>query len=60
MTSWCKTGASQDRGESAVYQYAEVEEGYPKYMTSLKQEPRFKNLSVALDDGIDAAFADQR
>jgi hypothetical protein len=41
-------------------QYTEVEEGYPKYIaTSLKQEPRFKNLDV-IDDGIDAAFADQR
>jgi hypothetical protein len=50
-------------------QYAEVEEGYPKSIaTSLRQEPRFKNLGTTSDasliasinTGIDAAFADQR
>lgn len=41
--------------------YDVVDEGYPKQIaTSLKQEPRFKNLSFACADGIDAAFADRR
>ena len=41
--------------------YTQVEEGYPKYIaTSLKQEPRFRNLDVDCGDGIDAAFADRR
>nr|WP_277875294.1 hemopexin repeat-containing protein [Alkalinema sp. FACHB-956] len=49
------------------YQYSEhnVDEGYPKTIaTSLRQEPRFKNLDAGtlakLADGIDAAFADRR
>ncbi len=41
--------------------YELVEEGYPKYIaTSLKEEPRFKNLDVAWNNGIDAAFTDRR
>ncbi|RIK36816.1 MAG: hypothetical protein DCC55_26150, partial [Chloroflexi bacterium] len=38
-----------------------VENGYPKYIaTSLKQEPRFKNLTFSFENGIDAGLADQR
>ena len=38
-----------------------VDEGYPRYIaTSLKNEPRFQNLHVSLDTGLDAAFADKR
>ncbi|MEZ4712470.1 MAG: hemopexin repeat-containing protein [Caldilineaceae bacterium] len=41
--------------------YGAVENGYPKYIgSSLKKEPRFKNLAVNLESGIDAAFADDR
>ncbi|MFP4100543.1 hemopexin repeat-containing protein [Coleofasciculus sp.] len=41
--------------------YDAVEEGYPKYIVpSLKDEPRFKNLNVSYENGIDAAFADRR
>ncbi len=42
-------------------QYNEAEAGYPKYIhTSLKEEPRFKELTKVFDSGIDAAFADYR
>ncbi|MGA9377783.1 MAG: hemopexin repeat-containing protein, partial [Phormidium sp.] len=42
-------------------QYDAVEEGYPKYIVpSLQEEPRFKNLKISFNDGIDAAFTDQR
>lgn len=38
-----------------------VDEGYPRYIkTSLRNEPRFQNLHLALDGGLDAAFADRR
>ncbi len=38
-----------------------VDQGYPRYIaTSLKNEPRFQNLHVSLETGVDAAFADQR
>lgn len=41
--------------------YDVVDEGYPKYIaTSLKKEPRFKNLDFSGNEGIDAAFADRR
>jgi hypothetical protein len=41
--------------------YATVDDGYPKNIaTSLATEPRFTNLTVRLDGGVDAAFADQR
>ena len=41
--------------------YKEVDEGYPKTIqNSLKEEPRFKNLTTDFSTGIDAAFADQR
>ena len=40
---------------------ATVEDGYPRSIaTSLRAEPRFANLTVPLDGGIDAAVADQR
>ncbi|MCO6477406.1 MAG: hypothetical protein J5I94_12325 [Phaeodactylibacter sp.] len=46
-----------DRGNG----YSNVDEGYPKTIkTSLKEEPRFKNMELELESGIDAAFADQR
>ena len=42
-------------------QYEAVENGYPRYIaTSLKKEPRFKNLDTVFENGIDAAFADRR
>jgi hypothetical protein len=41
--------------------YSTVDDGYPKNIaTSLATEPRFANLTVRLDGGIDAAVADQR
>lgn len=41
--------------------YRTVDNGYPKYIaTSLKHEPRFKNLLDGFETGVDAAFADQR
>ncbi len=40
---------------------ATVEDGYPRSIaTSLRAEPRFANLTISLDGGIDAAVADQR
>lgn len=49
--------------DKSIDQY--VDEGYPKTIaTSLRQEPRFKNLDAGtlakIADGIDAAFADRR
>lgn len=42
-------------------QYDQVEEGYPKYIsTSLHHEPRFRNLEKPWSGKIDAAFADRR
>lgn len=42
-------------------QYTTVESGYPKYIaTSLRTEPRFKNLTTTFENGIDAALADRR
>ena len=40
--------------------YSFVDEGYPKAIASLSQEPRFTALTAPLTDPIDAAFADQR
>ncbi len=41
--------------------YATVDDGYPRDIgTSLTGEPRFANLTVALESGIDAAVADRR
>jgi Tc toxin complex TcA C-terminal TcB-binding domain/Neuraminidase-like domain/Hemopexin len=41
--------------------YANVDDGYPRDIaTSLRGEPRFANLTVPLDGGIDAAAADRR
>ena len=38
-----------------------VDEGYPKAIaTGLKNEPRFRNLTVSLSGGIEAAVADRR
>ncbi len=40
--------------------YSEVEAGYPRKLEELKEEPRFEELKVTLEDGIDAAIADNR
>ena len=41
--------------------YANVDDGYPRDVaTSLHTEPRFTNLAVTLDSGVDAAVADRR
>ncbi|MTI33032.1 hemopexin repeat-containing protein [Xanthovirga aplysinae] len=40
--------------------YSQVEAGYPKKISSLKEEPRFEELKVELSKGIDAAIADNR
>ncbi|MBE7383698.1 MAG: hypothetical protein F6J95_020045 [Leptolyngbya sp. SIO1E4] len=40
--------------------YSTVEQGYPRSIHRLKDEPRFRGLQVAFPEGIDAAFADQR
>ena len=40
--------------------YDTVEQGYPRSIDRLKEEPRFRGLQRAFPDGIDAAFADQR
>jgi hypothetical protein len=41
--------------------YATVDDSYPRDIaTSLRGEPRFANLTVRLDGGIDAAAADRR
>jgi hypothetical protein len=41
--------------------YTTVDDGYPRTIAaSLAAEPRFANLTVRLDGGIDAAVADQR
>lgn len=40
--------------------YRNVEEGYPKNLKYLKDEPRFRNFDIKLDHGIDAVFADKR
>ena len=40
--------------------YGKVEPGYPKAIGLLKDEPRFKDLDMMLDEGIDAAFSDRR
>ena len=40
--------------------YETVEQGYPRSISRLKDEPRFRGLEVIFPDGIDAAFADQR
>ncbi|MBP2329129.1 hypothetical protein JOF56_009514 [Kibdelosporangium banguiense] len=38
---------------------AEIDSGYPKLLSSLKDEPRLIKLSVSIDH-VDAAFSDQR
>nr|VFK63844.1 MAG: Hemopexin [Candidatus Kentron sp. UNK]VFK70947.1 MAG: Hemopexin [Candidatus Kentron sp. UNK] len=40
--------------------YSKVEQGYPRAISRIKEEPRFRGLEVDFPDGIDAAFADQR
>ncbi len=40
--------------------YSNVEQGYPRSIHRLKEEPRFRGLQTAFPEGIDAAFADQR
>lgn len=40
--------------------YSRVDEGYPQNLDQLKTEPRFSNLDMDLEKGIDAACADQR
>ncbi|MFL5909959.1 MAG: hemopexin repeat-containing protein [Gaiellaceae bacterium] len=39
--------------------YAVVDDGYPRSLADLAEEPRFAHLGVQLD-GVDAAFADRR
>ncbi|WP_299462925.1 hemopexin repeat-containing protein [uncultured Microscilla sp.] len=40
--------------------YDKVDSGYPKPLTQLSKEPRFKHLTIDCSEGIDAAFADRR
>ncbi|NET40671.1 hemopexin repeat-containing protein [Okeania sp. SIO2B3] len=40
--------------------YDTVEQGYPRSLSRLKDEPRFRGLQTTFPEGIDAAFADQR
>ncbi|XOF34642.1 MAG: hemopexin repeat-containing protein [Candidatus Electrothrix sp. YB6] len=40
--------------------YSAVEQGYPRSISRIKEEPRFRGLEVDFPDGIDAAFGDQR
>ncbi|MEM9003400.1 MAG: hemopexin repeat-containing protein [Cyanobacteria bacterium P01_F01_bin.86] len=40
--------------------YSTVEPGYPRSISRLKEEPRFRDLPVTFAYGLDAAFADQR
>ena len=40
--------------------YDTVEPGYPRPLSRLKEEPRFKDIEVEFPEGFDAAFADQR
>ncbi|MEM9218659.1 MAG: hemopexin repeat-containing protein [Cyanobacteria bacterium P01_F01_bin.150] len=40
--------------------YSHVEPGYPKAIGLLKDEPRFKDIDMMFDEGIDAAFSDRR
>ncbi|MGD1804800.1 hemopexin repeat-containing protein [Dapis sp. BLCC M126] len=46
--------------EDSEYTYDTVEEGYPRSLSRLKDEPRFRGLQTTFPKGIDAAFADQR
>jgi hypothetical protein len=43
----------------ADHDYSRVEDGYPRALGSLVEEPRFANLFADLSGGIDAAFADR-
>ena len=49
-----------ENDEDEPYTYDTVEQGYPRAMHRLKEEPRFRGLQAAFPHGIDAAFADQR
>ncbi len=42
------------------YTYDTVEQGYPRSIHRLKEEPRFRELQTDFPEGVDAAFADQR
>ncbi|NEQ35259.1 MAG: hypothetical protein F6K40_02635 [Okeania sp. SIO3I5] len=46
--------------EDGDYTYDAVEQGYPRSLGRLKDEPRFRGLQTTFPEGIDAAFADQR
>lgn len=46
--------------EEGEYTYETVEPGYPRSLSRLKDEPRFRGLQTTFPEGIDAAFADQR
>ena len=46
--------------EDGDYNYETVEQGYPRSIHRLKEEPRFRELKTAFPEGIDAAFADRR
>lgn len=45
--------------DAASYDYGYVDAGYPRMLSRLTEEPRFKELAIA-PRMIDAAFADQR
>ncbi|MEM7037158.1 MAG: hemopexin repeat-containing protein, partial [Bacteroidota bacterium] len=47
-----------DEGSEKSYQY--VEQGYPRHISRLKEEPRFREMEMDFSEGIDAAFADDR
>lgn len=40
--------------------YTAVEQGYPRSIGRLSEEPRFRGLDIDIPDGLDAAFADRR
>lgn len=40
--------------------YSFVEEGYPKKISQLKEEPRFSQIDISLEEGFDAICANQR
>ena len=54
------SGSQFFRYVNAASGYDTVEPGYPKSIKMLKEEPRFEELKMALNNGIDAAFADHR
>ncbi len=49
-----------ENNEEEPYTYDTVEQGYPRSIHRLQEEPRFRGLKTTFPHGIDAAFADQR